>query len=612
MNMPRIGARSTHLTGCLSVFVGIAIFAFAGARELAADEAETNVIPADVAAFATIKFDEAWQSPAIMDVRKRIMKEVPNFEEKVESFVGLKLDEIKQVSVFLPAWPSGNTRERGPFSKNREPFFGVLITAKQAYNPVKLLKNLDAYSLSELEEQRKPVPSLPKISAPRPVPKPKLIEKKPSIEPHGELPNGGPEETEGKKSGSMRLPDLGAAFYASKRNGFLLYPVNERSYLILPLIDRENEGLFGYLGLLLRRSDRGNLTSALALAEKNQFVVGINLKEANKRYAKLIPDLFPGRTLLDANSMALTTTFGKEMTFKIAFDCSDDDTAQSISQTVSGLLTIGREALPAMKKDWLRDENMKDYAPLLDQFETSMRTATCRTIGKTVNLTISTPSETLFGTALASWIAQTHRASERMLFLNNFKQMALAIHNYHDVYGNLPFPGYGTPAKVKDKSKVNLSWRVAILPFLEQEALYRQFDQNEPWDGPNNKKLIAKMPKLYAARKEIGLKEGETLVQTFTGPKAIPPHAGFAQITDGLSNTFMLVEAGEPVIWTKPDDIPFDPEKQLPKLGGNFNGDFVVSFGDGYVRFMERKKLTDQILKLYIMPNDGQPIPQER
>ena len=48
-------------------------------------------------------------------------------------------------------------------------------------------------------------------------------------------------------------------------------------------------------------------------------------------------------------------------------------------------------------------------------------------------------------------------------------------------------------------------------------------------------------------------------------------------VTDGTSNTIMVVEAGEPVIWTKPDDLAFDPKKPLPKLGGHFADGFNVA-----------------------------------
>src|SRR4051812_32634281 len=76
--------------------------------------------------------------------------------------------------------------------------------------------------------------------------------------------------------------------------------------------------------------------------------------------------------------------------------------------------------------------------------------------------------------------------------VNNIKQIALAWHNYEAANGHLP------SNQVDKKGKALLSWRVQILPSLEEDALYKQFKLDEPWDSENNKKLIDQMPKLYA------------------------------------------------------------------------------------------------------------------
>jgi len=77
-----------------------------------------------------------------------------------------------------------------------------------------------------------------------------------------------------------------------------------------------------------------------------------------------------------------------------------------------------------------------------------------------------------------------------------------------------------------------------------------------------------------------------------------------ADTTDGTSNTFMAVEGGKPVVWTKPDDLTFDG-KQLPKLGGSFDGDFHVVMGDGSVRLIP-KGIDSDIIKAAITRNGGE------
>lgn len=609
MRISRLASLAARLTGCLVLAVGVWTLALSPTRPLdAADSVDPGVIPPDGAAFATVKFDEVWQSEALKEVRDLIQKEMPQAQQQIESLIGLKIDDIERVSVFLPTLPGPNSGEPG---------FGFVVTAKKAYDPVRLLNSLDAYSLNEIDNEPRNFRAPPAIkmelksTAPLPTESKPPAEKKRPTAPLSDLPNGGPEE--GKQFGQMRLPELGAPFYASKRNGFLVYLVSDRSFVIFPMESREDVGVYGYLGLLLRRSTTGNLSPALAGAAKNQIVVGVDLKQANKVYSKVIPDQFPGRTLLSANSATLTVNVAKEVSVNVAFDCPDADTSRSIEQTVNGLLTIARETLPGIRKEVLRNENMKAFAPLVDQFETAIKGATCRTAGRAVTLAASAPSEAILGTTLAALVEQTRKSAERSRFLNNFKQVALAALNFESAYGHFPFPGLEKAGPVaRDPAKAILSWRVALLPYIEQEALFRRFKLDEPWDSEHNKKLIPLMPKVYAARKEANLKDGETLVQMFQGPRGLKPRPSFGQITDGSSNTFMVAEAGEPVIWTKPDDMKFDPEKDLPKLGGNFNGDFIVAFCDGSVRFMERKKVTDEILKWFIMPDDGHVIPFDR
>ena len=188
---------------------------------------------------------------------------------------------------------------------------------------------------------------------------------------------------------------------------------------------------------------------------------------------------------------------------------------------------------------------------------------------------------------------------------NNLKQIALAFHNHHDTFGQMPNNTY-----TKDGNGL-LSWRVLILPFIEQAELYKQFKLDEAWDSENNKPLIAKMPKLYAPIRVKG-KEGETFYRGFAGKGALfGPDNGkglkLTGITDGTSNTAMVFEAGEATVWTKPDDLPFDVKKPLPKLGGLFDGLSNVAMCDGSVRRI-RKDADEKELKKLIGHNDGEVI----
>jgi len=188
---------------------------------------------------------------------------------------------------------------------------------------------------------------------------------------------------------------------------------------------------------------------------------------------------------------------------------------------------------------------------------------------------------------------------------NNLKQIALAWHNYEAVHGF--FPGDVVDAK----GKPILSWRVLILPYIEDENLYKGFKLDEPWDSENNKKLIDSMPKLFAPVRGKA-DPGMTFYQSFTGKNAVlkpGQKITFAGITDGTSNTLMVAEAAKPVIWSKPGDLPFDG-KDVPALGGMFDGKFHAAFCDGWVtRF--RKGLNEETLRRLIDPADGQVVDRE-
>ncbi|HEY2158606.1 MAG TPA: DUF1559 domain-containing protein, partial [Isosphaeraceae bacterium] len=192
------------------------------------------------------------------------------------------------------------------------------------------------------------------------------------------------------------------------------------------------------------------------------------------------------------------------------------------------------------------------------------------------------------GTALLLPAVQAAReAARRAQCVNNLKQIGLALHNYHDV--NNGFPAAAITGK---GGKPLLSWRVAILPYIEGQGLYNEFHLDEPWDSPHNKALIAKMPKAYSCPSRPPAAEGMTTYKAFVGGGAMFDPAKpvcFQQVTDGTSNTIAVVEGKTPVIWTKPEDIPFDPKAPASLLdaGSNHPGGFNVLFADGSVRFIK-------------------------
>jgi prepilin-type processing-associated H-X9-DG protein len=194
--------------------------------------------------------------------------------------------------------------------------------------------------------------------------------------------------------------------------------------------------------------------------------------------------------------------------------------------------------------------------------------------------------------------------AERAVSTNNLKQIALAMHSYHDVHGRFPAAVVMGP-----DGKTPHSWRVEILPYLEQNQLFQAYKMDEPWDSSNNKKVLEKMPNVFNANPNQPSTMSSYYVLSgketaFPGEKGI----GIAHITDGLSNTIMAVEAKRDIPWTKPEDLAYDAKKPLPKFGGYYPEGFNAAFCDGSVRFLSNS-IAEQVMRAIITRSGGEVFP---
>ena len=116
-----------------------------------------------------------------------------------------------------------------------------------------------------------------------------------------------------------------------------------------------------------------------------------------------------------------------------------------------------------------------------------------------------------------------------------------------------------------------LSWRVHLLPYLDQLPLYEQFKLDEPWDSPHNLKLVPFMPEVFSLP-DTSREEGKTRFQTPVGPELVFGNSTvprYSTITDGAENTLLAVVVGrdKSTVWTKPDDLRIAPDAPIESLG---------------------------------------------
>lgn len=182
-------------------------------------------------------------------------------------------------------------------------------------------------------------------------------------------------------------------------------------------------------------------------------------------------------------------------------------------------------------------------------------------------------------------ISIPHAARDRMISKSNMKNISLAMLNHEVSRGSF------LPRAILDENgQPLLSWRVAILPEIEEVMLYEEFHLDEPWDSPHNRPLADRMPQVYLCP-GVDNSADRTLTHyqvpvgngtPFEGKQALE----FRDFSDGTSNTILIVEVDEGVIWTKPDDWAYDPSNPTEGVGNIRPGGFIAAFADGAVHLL--------------------------
>ena len=198
-------------------------------------------------------------------------------------------------------------------------------------------------------------------------------------------------------------------------------------------------------------------------------------------------------------------------------------------------------------------------------------------------------------------VSKVREAAARMNELNNMKQVSLGVLNYQSQSGKFP------------AAEKNLSWRVEILPYIEQENLFQKFDPTQPWNAGPNQPLADVAIKTY-----ISPLDDPGTVQThyraFTGTDtAFDPNLMRQRpfpdcFGDGTSNTLLAVDTTETIPWPQPREIPFTPNGAFPELGNAKRAQGLAALCDGSVKAFDKKAMNANLLRSLVTANGGEAV----
>ena len=315
-----------------------------------------------------------------------------------------------------------------------------------------------------------------------------------------------------------------------------------------------------------------------------------------------------------ADRLALVASLS-DGTLRIVAESPDPDAAETVRATLEASVTLARNLLAPTAPAGPDRETLDRLAGttwgrLAGVGRGLLTNATVVADGTRTTLTLP-GDETIGGSgdlaaglaSLLSALGRADAAADRSGAMNDLKQIALGLHNYHQMHGRFP------PAVIEENG-VQRSWRVELLPYLDEDELWEAYRKDEPWHSRANSAVTDSIPDVYrhpaddrdrsftayfaplaapAKAAETGAAEtgaGGAKPGPATLWNATAPGSRFRDITDGTAYTLLVVEAKRPVPWTKPEDLTLDLSGPLDptQLGGFVPRVFLAAFADGSVR----------------------------
>lgn len=229
--------------------------------------------------------------------------------------------------------------------------------------------------------------------------------------------------------------------------------------------------------------------------------------------------------------------------------------------------------------------------------------------------TVAQPEEPKIAPEMMTKAGEPMTAERYKAVGNQLKQIGLALHNLHDEASSFLPSQEEHPEFYDENGRLKVSWRVHLLPYMDQKPLYEQFKLDEAWDSPNNAPLAKNMPDVFKSP-DTPADSNKTRFRVFEGKREkndngeekmttlfpLGQPARIRDTLDGTSNTIIVVEAGpdKAVEWTKPGGLnPAQPKAEL----GETASQVAILKGDGSISLV-KKDLEDAQWKEMIGPQD--------